>query len=157
MVSKDLFEIFCSNRNIKNSTIKSYRSAILKYESFHEIAMKDLIDEAIMDEESNIPLKNRLIKRRLMDFRAYLLDSGLSINTVRTYFSRIKTFYRHFEMGLPYLNDMKLDEGYLIPIMICPPERTLWMHVPFPAFPLRLLFFSCQAVDVLRLKRSLYL
>lgn len=113
MVSKDLFEVFCSNRNIKNSTIKSYRSAILKYESFHKMALKDLIDEAIIDEESNIPLKNRLIKRRLMDFRDYLLDSRLSINTVRTYFSRIMAFYKHFEIELPYLNDIKFDNAYL--------------------------------------------
>ena len=107
MVSKDLFEVFCSNRNIKSSTIKSYRAAILKYESFHKMTMEDLIDEAIRDEESMVPLKNRHIKKRLLDFRAFLLDSDLSINTVRTYFSRVKTFYRHFEIELPYL-DIKL-------------------------------------------------
>ena len=63
MVSKDLFLGFCTNRNIKDSTIKSYRSAILKYESFHERPMDDLIDEAIIDEESAVPLKNRRIKK----------------------------------------------------------------------------------------------
>ena len=113
MLSKDLFEVFCCNRNIMDSTIKSYRSAILKYESFLKMAMEDLIDEAIRDEENMVPLKKRHIKNRLLDFRVYLLDSGLSINTVRTYFSRIKTFYRHFEIELPYLNDIKFDNGYL--------------------------------------------
>ncbi|MCI5736804.1 MAG: hypothetical protein MR277_02170 [Methanobrevibacter ruminantium] len=113
MLSKDLFEVFCSNRNIKDSTIKSYRSAILKYESFHKVAMKDLIGEAMMDEENMVPLKNRHIKNRLLNFRSYLLDSELSINTVKTYFSRIKTFYRHFEIELPYLNDIKFDGEYL--------------------------------------------
>ena len=113
MLSKDLFEVFCSNRNIKDSTIKSYRSAILKYESFHKVAMKDLIGEAMRDEENMVPLKNRHIKNRLLNFRSYLLDSELSINTVKTYFSRIKTFYRHFEIELPYLNDIKFDEEYL--------------------------------------------
>ena len=113
MLSKDLFEVFCSNRNIKDSTIKSYRSAILKFESFHKVAMKDLIGEAMMDEENMVPLKNRHIKNRLLNFRSYLLDSELSINTVKTYFSRIKTFYRHFEIELPYLNDIKFDGEYL--------------------------------------------
>ena len=113
MLSKDLFEVFCSNRNIKDSTIKSYRSAILKYESFHKVAIKDLIGEAMMDEENMVPLKNRHIKNRLLNFRSYLLDSELSINTVKTYFSRIKTFYRHFEIELPYLNDIKFDGEYL--------------------------------------------
>ena len=113
MISDYLFLGFCTNRNIKDSTIKSYRSAILKYESFHKMAMDDLIGESIKEDESLIPLKNRCIKRRLLDFRAFLLDSDLSISTVRTYFSRIKTFYRHFEIELPYLNDIRRDGEYL--------------------------------------------
>ena len=113
MLTNDLLEVFCSDRNIKDSTIKSYRSAILKYESFHKRPMKDLIDEAIEDEENGVSLKNRHIKTRLLDFRAFLLDSDLSVGTVRTYFSRIKTFYRHFEIELPYLNDISFDGEYL--------------------------------------------
>ena len=113
MINDDLFLGFCRNRNIKDSTINSYMSAILKYESFHKKSMKDLIDEAIKEEESTVPLKNRHIKRRLLDFRAFLLGSGLSITTVRTYFSRIKTIYRHFEIELPYIVPIKFDEEYL--------------------------------------------
>ena len=104
MMSEELLKIFCSNRNIKCSTLKSYRSAIAKYEFFHDMAMGSLMDEAIVD---------RKIKSRLLDFRSFLLDSGLAISTVRTYFSRIKTFFRHFEIELPYLNDIKFDEEYL--------------------------------------------
>ena len=71
------------------------------------------MDEAIVEEDEGISLKNRKIKSRLLDFRSFLLDSGLAISTVRTYFSRIKSFYRHFEIELPYLNDIKFDEEYL--------------------------------------------
>lgn len=113
MLTNDLLEVFCSDRNIKNSTIKSYRSAILKYELIHKMSLNDLIDEAIDDEKRSIPLKDRHIKRRLLDFRAFLLNSDLSIHTVRTYLSRIKTFYRHFEIELPYLNDISFDNEYL--------------------------------------------
>lgn len=112
-MSEELLKIFCSNRNIKYSTFKSYRSAIAKYEFFHDMDMGSLMDEAIVEEDEGISLKNRKIKGRLLDFRSFLLDSGLSISTVRTYFSRIKTFYRHFEIELPYLNDIKFDEEYL--------------------------------------------
>ena len=113
MMSEELLKIFCSNRNIKYSTLKSYRSAIAKYEFFHDMAMGSLMDEAIVVEDEGISLKNRKIKGRLLDFRSFLLDSGLVISTVRTYFSRIKTFYKHFEIELPYLNDIKFDEEYL--------------------------------------------
>lgn len=113
MMSEELLKRFCSNRNIKYSTLKSYRSAIAKYEFFHDMDMGSLMDEAIVEEDEGISLKNRKIKGRLLDFRSFLLDSGLAISTVRTYFSRIKTFYRHFEIELPYLNDIKFDEEYL--------------------------------------------
>ena len=48
-----------------------------------------------------------------MDFRAFLLGSDLSIGTVRTYFSRIKTFYRRFEIELPYLESIRWNDEYL--------------------------------------------
>ncbi len=75
--------------------------------------MESLMDEAIDEEEKGIPVKKRKIKRRLLDFRDFLLNSGLAISTVRTYLSRIKTFYRHFEIELPYLNDIRGDGEYL--------------------------------------------
>ena len=112
-MSEELLKRFCSNRNIKYSTLKSYRSAIAKYEFFHDMDMGSLMDEAIVEEDEGISLKNRKIKGRLLDFRSFLLDSGLAISTVRTYFSRIKTFFRHFEIELPYLNDIKFDGEYL--------------------------------------------
>ena len=113
MSSEYLFEGFCRNRNIKDSTVRSYRSAIRKYELFHDRDMGSLMDEAIVEEDEGIMLKNRKIKKRLLDFRSFLLDSDLAISTVRTYFSRIKTLYRHFEIELPYLNDIRRDGEYL--------------------------------------------
>ncbi len=113
MMSEELLKRFYSNRNIKCSTLKSYRSAIAKYEFFHDMDMGFLMDEAILEEDEGIMLKNRKIKKRLLDFRSFLLDSDLAISTVRTYFSRIKTLYRHFEIELPYLNDIRRDGEYL--------------------------------------------
>lgn len=113
MCSIVLLDEFSKSRNIKDSTVRAYCFAICKYESFHGMSIEKLIDEAIEDEECSIPLKSRRIRKRLLDFRNFLLCSGLSMNTVRTYFSRIKSFYRHFEIELPYLNDIKFDNGYL--------------------------------------------
>ena len=113
MMSEELLKRFYSNRNIKYSTLKSYRSAIAKYEFFHDMDMGSLMDEAIVEEDEGISLKNRKIKKRLLDFRSFLLDSDLAISTVRTYFSRIKTIYRHFGIELPYLNEIRCDGEYL--------------------------------------------
>ena len=59
MMSEELLKRFYSNRNIKCSTFKSYRSAIAKYEFFHDMAMGSLMDEAIVEEDEGISLKNR--------------------------------------------------------------------------------------------------
>ena len=54
MMSEELLKRFCSNRNIKYSTLKSYRSAIAKYEFFHDMDMGSLMDEAIVEEDEGI-------------------------------------------------------------------------------------------------------
>jgi integrase len=118
--------------------------------------MDDLIDEAIIDEESDVPLKNRRIKKRLLDFRAFLLDSDLSIGTVRTYLSRIKTFYRHFEVELPYLNDISLDEEYLSSYGDLPSKKDIWRacEISSIAFRAVILFISssgCAKAETLSL------
>lgn len=77
------------------------------------MSISQLILEAVHEEEDNIPLKKRKIKRRLLDFRACLSGSPLAIGTVRTYFSRIKTFYRHFEIEIPYIPDFKSKKDYI--------------------------------------------
>ena len=81
MVSDELLIRVCSSRNIRTSTIKSYRSAVRKYESFNGMSIGSLIDEAI--------------------------------NTAKLYLSKISTFYRHFDIELPYLNDIRRDGEYL--------------------------------------------
>ena len=103
----------CSSRNIRASSIKSYESAIAKYESFNGMSIYELIEEATAEEDKGIPLKNRAIKRRISDFRSFLLDCDLATNTARTYLSRIKTLYRHFEIEIPYFNDISFDGEYL--------------------------------------------
>ena len=152
MMSEELLKRFCSNRNIKCSTLKSYRSAIAKYEFFHDMDMGSLMDEAIVEEDEGISLKNRKIKGRLLDFRSFLLDSGLAISTVRTYFSRIKTFYRHFEIELPYLNDIKFDEEYLSSYYDLPTRGDIRKVCSISSNAFRRLFFSFQAVAVPRQK-----
>ena len=112
MYANKLFQKFCKERNIKDSTMKGYESALKKYVSFHKKSMDKLLEEAIKDENKGIPLKERRIKKRLLDYRSYLLSSSMSPNTAKTYFSKVKTFYLHFEVDLPHLPDAKYDKIY---------------------------------------------
>lgn len=112
MNSNKLFEKFCKDRNIKLSTRKGYDSALRLYEDFNSKSIKKLFVEARKEENERIPLKDRKIKKRLLNFRSYLLNSNLSPNTSKTYFSKIKTFYLHFEFELPHLPQAKYDKIY---------------------------------------------
>ena len=112
MNSNKLFQKFCKDRNIKSSTKKGYESALRCYENFHNDSIENLFDEARMEENERIPLKDRRIKKRLMDFRSFLLNSNLTPNTAKTYLSKVKAFYVHFEFELPHLQQAKYEKIY---------------------------------------------
>ena len=112
MNSNRLFQKFCIDRNIKLSTKKGYDSALRLYEDFQGESIEKLFKEARNEENKRIPLKYRKIKKRLIEFRSYLLNSNLSPNTSKTYFSKVKTFYLHFEFELPHLPQAKYDKIY---------------------------------------------
>lgn len=114
MFSNALFEKFCSERNIKESTAKSYESSLKSYVRFHDLSIDELMEEAKVDEELKIPLKDRRIKKRLLDYRKFLFKSNITPNTIKTYFTKIKTFYSHFEIEIPNLPDAQYDCEYEI-------------------------------------------
>ena len=112
MHNSHIFRKFCRDRNIKSSTMKGYESSLKKYEKFCGKSIDSLLEEALNEESKRIPLKERKLKKRLVGFRSYLLNSDMSPNTVKTYFSKLKTFYLHFEIELPHLPDAKYDTTY---------------------------------------------
>ena len=112
MISNKLFKKFCKERNIKNSTSKGYASSIKHFTSFNNKPIEKLIKEALTEEEKNIPQKDRKIKKILIKYRNHLLESNMSTNTAKTYFTRIKTFYSHFEVEIPKLPTPKYNKEY---------------------------------------------
>jgi len=113
MFDNKLVSEFCVARNLKKSTFNGYISALKLYAKFCEMDLQELISEAYFDEEQGIPLKNRHIKKRLIEFRIFLLNN-LSPGAAKTYFAKVKTFYNHFEVQLPYLPSAKYGVDYEI-------------------------------------------
>lgn len=112
MIENTFLDKFYTDRNIKENTRKGYSSAIKKYVEFHDEKLDLLIFEAQDDEKKNVLLKNRNIKTRLLSFRNYLFTTELSNNTIKTYLSRIKTFYKHYEIEIPELPPAKYNIEY---------------------------------------------
>lgn len=111
MYDNYLFKKFCKDRNIKKSTVEGYNVALNQYVNFQGESIDCLIREAHDDEKNKIPLKDRRIKNRLLDFRNHLMDN-LSSSTSKTYFTKVKTFYMHFGVEIPYLPTVQYDKDY---------------------------------------------
>ena len=90
MYYSKFFNKFRRERNVRDSTVTGYLSSIKKYEDFHRMSIDELIMEALNEEDEGVPLKERMVKQRLLRYRTHLLKSKLSQNTVRGYFVKVK-------------------------------------------------------------------
>ena len=110
VIIMDLIKRYSSDKNIKESTMEGYTSAIKKYEKFHDKSIEELIAEA--KKEEDLPLNKRKIKKQLTDFRKYLINSSLSNRSAKTYFSKIKAFYRYHDIEIPDIPNVKYTKNY---------------------------------------------
>lgn len=109
---KKYLEKIQAERNVNSSTMKGYVSTVKKYMGFNKMHLKELLEEASYEEEMHIPMRERKIKKRLLDYRTALLSSTMTSSGISTYFSRIKTLYGHFEIEVPSLPVAKYPKGY---------------------------------------------
>ena len=105
------FEQFYNERNLKNETIKGYKTTINRYTDYYGMSMDDLIDEAIDEENEGIDKRRRSIKVRFIQFRIHLLtETDLRTSTVRNHIKNLKTLYSHFEVEIPHMPPIKEDD-----------------------------------------------
>lgn len=144
MYNSKLFHKFCKDRNVRKSTKKGYESALKSYTKFHNLTIEELIKEAQNDEQEKRILKDRQIKKRLLNYRNYLFSSNKSPNTIKTYFTKIKTFYQHFEIEIPKLPDAKYEKLYETNYMDLPTKDHIRKVCDFVTVDLRsiILFMS---------------
>lgn len=106
------YQMFITEKNISEKTIKSYRIALTHYSKFHEKTITNLIEEADNEEEEKIRMKHRKIKQRLIRFRKWLINQNFSKNYIKGTFRQIKTFYEYFEIEIPKLQPTNIKEKY---------------------------------------------
>lgn len=90
-----------------NSTQNVYMVASEKYCQYFEMTIEELLQEAEAEEQQHIDWKYRKLKRRLIEYRAYLIDNYPK-KTVETYFNTILSIYDYFEISrgkLPRVDD----------------------------------------------------
>lgn len=101
-----IMQEFILERNLAKSSIRGYHNALNIYCRFQKQTLQELIIEADTEADKRIKPKNRTIKRRLQTFRTHLLQNK-EYGTVMDYMTKIKSFYRHQEIEIPYINPLK--------------------------------------------------
>lgn len=116
--SNDIFEKFFADRNIKRATQKGYEATFHRWFNYHGDkydTIQDCLDLYMSEEDERIPMRDRSIKKELLGFRESLLeDPGIkSDKSVKSYFSKMGSFFRHFGLEMPALPQVKLEKGYV--------------------------------------------
>ena len=67
------------------------------------------------EEDEKIPMRNRCIKKEMLGFREWLLEDKAikSDKSVRNYFSKLGTVFRHYGLEIPQLPQVKMEKGYV--------------------------------------------
>ena len=101
---EELLQTLCLERNIMHSTMVRYRTIIHFYTESQGLPLYELIQEAEKEEDEGIRLKNRTIKKRLINHRNYLINErNYSLITVQKTMTGLRTIYNHYEIELPKL------------------------------------------------------
>ena len=101
---EQMLQELAMTRNIKHSTMVRYRTIINYYVESQGMTLHDLILEAEKEEDQGIRLKNRTIKKRLINHRNYLINERNYSNiTIQKTMTGLRTIYNHYEIELPKL------------------------------------------------------
>ena len=112
--SQKMLDKMMKERNVRDSTAKGYISTIKMYTEFNQMQLYELIDEALKEQDAHIPLRESKLKQRLLDYRNYLMNiPDMSSKTVKTYFSKMLTVYRHFECEIPIIPMAQYKHEYV--------------------------------------------
>ena len=112
--SQKMLDKMMKERNVRDSTAKGYLSTIKMYTEFNQMQLYELIDEALKEQDAHIPLRESKLKQRLLDYRNYLMNiPDMSSKTVKTYFSKMLTVYRHFECEIPIIPMAQYKHEYV--------------------------------------------
>ena len=95
-----IMELFL-DRDLRESTKKSYALRIGQYCTYTGLTPTELINEAIEDEENKVRMMNRRIKNHLNGFRVHLEATNKTPNFIQNTMTTIRSFYSQFEIILP--------------------------------------------------------
>jgi integrase len=99
-----LFKSFIINRGIRERTIKRYKRQLELYCTFINKKPTELINEAENEEDQGLRMRNRSIKKYLLDFKQFLENKNYSSHTIVNTITIVRSFYTEFDVILPKMH-----------------------------------------------------
>lgn len=112
--NKLIVDEISQTKDLAKNTQKSYTTSLSQYSTYHQMTMQELLDEADKEEEQNIRMKRRNIKKRILSFRQYLINQKRQPLTINTHISKIQSTYRFYEIETPIIPNVKNTQHELI-------------------------------------------
>lgn len=110
---EEIINQIIEDRNLAPSTTRGYKAALKLYTNFNQMSISELINEAETEENERIRWKNRKIRQRLINFRAYLYDKYL-YSTAQSHLHKVRSVYKYFDIELqplPYTSTKQLNHS----------------------------------------------
>ncbi|MBI5679463.1 MAG: site-specific integrase [Methanobacterium sp.] len=107
VVDEPIFQDFCIERDIRESSIKGYKYALQKYSNFTNKTLEELIDEAEEENDSSIKLRKRKITKYLRNYKLRLEELDMADKSRKQNMVLVTSFYRYFDIDLPKSNGRK--------------------------------------------------
>lgn len=97
-------------RNIKDISTKKYEEDLRFYKEYTGMTIEELLNEADNEEDQRIRMRKRKIKQHLLGFQQHQIDLNLQPSTIQTRMSRIKAFYRTYDIEVPQIKPPKIEK-----------------------------------------------
>ena len=160
----EIINRFAKERNIKNTTKANYKTYLKEYGQYFNKSLPELLELAEQEEEDGIRWKNRSLKKQLIDYRNYLYNTHSS-STAKNRFTRIKTFYRHYDIEiheLPKFNTRNVKNTPPIQFKDIPDKEVIRSAIEVPPAVMKplILFMSssgCARAETLDLTIDSYI
>lgn len=105
---EEIFQEFVTDRNFSYNTTRLYSYILGEYADLNNMSLKQLLNEADNEEEERIRAKNRNIVKRLKKYRKWKIQEKHAVSSIKNYFGKVKTFYKHFGIEIPYIPPIQL-------------------------------------------------
>ena len=107
---EQIYKTWKYTRGLSNRTLQSYKHVIQHYKKATNMTLTELHDEALNEEDQQIPMHRRRTKLHLIEYQEYLDQQTWTDSTKRLHMFVVNSFYQSLEVQVPHVRN-KYDDS----------------------------------------------